>query len=499
MKHQALLEHFNDFIESPNGVDRLREIILELAVSGNLSQESNEILNSETSLPSSWSLKPFSEIARYTIGKTPPTKDSSYWSNDKHIMWVSIADIQNGKTISESNKYVSELAQAKIFRKEPWPVGTLLMSFKLTIGKMARLGCPAYFNEAIFAFDSGNEITNEYLFRVLPLLSQRANSKGAIKGNTLNSDSISEMLIPLPPLVEQSRIVEVIDELIEKCEVLKANINYRESIGSAARKSFVDAISSAQGPEEFQRAWERIQNNWQLISGTPEGIEDLRGLILTLATNGFLVKQNLSEEPLRFDSVTHKGKMPRNWIWCRLDSIAAYGGNGTIKPNSIPKDSWILDLEDIEKNTSKLLRRSLGATRLTTSNKSPFKAGDVLYGKLRPYLDKVLVADLPGFCTTEIVPIRPKVGVNPHWLRICLKRPEFIKIVNELSYGTKMPRLGTDDAKASIHPLPPLEEQERIVAKVNQLFEICDQLDNTLREKKRLAEMFAQSVVSVSI
>jgi type I restriction enzyme S subunit len=62
-----------------------------------------------------------------------------------------------------------------------------------------------------------------------------------------------------------------------------------------------------------------------------------------------------------------------------------------------------------------------------------------------------------------------------------------------------MPRLGTDDAKASIHPLPPLEEQERIVAKVNQLFEICDQLDNTLREKKRLAEMFAQSVVSVSI
>ena len=94
------------------------------------------------------------------------------------------------------------------------------MSFKLTIGKVSRLAVPAFFNEAIFAFDSGNEVTNEFLFRVLPFISQRAESKGAIKGNTLNSQSIRKMLIPIPPVDEQSRLVKIIDKLKQICDDL---------------------------------------------------------------------------------------------------------------------------------------------------------------------------------------------------------------------------------------------------------------------------------------
>ena len=114
--------------------------------------------------------------------------------------------------------------------------------------------------------------------------------------------------------------------------------------------------------------------------------------------------------------------------------------------------------------------------RSSKSTKASFASGDVLYGKLRPYLNKVLVADRHGFCTTEILPLRPREGVDPHYLKTALKTPQFLKYVNSKSYGMKMPRLGTDDARQALVPLPPLAEQRRIVLKVDQLLGLCDEL-----------------------
>ncbi len=142
-------------------------------------------------------------------------------------------------------------------------------------------------------------------------------------------------------------------------------------------------------------------------------------------------------------------------------------------------------MEDIEKDTSKLLYRAFYEERESKSNKSTFKCGDVLYGKLRPYLNKVIIADLDGVCTTEIVPIVPSDGLHPAYLKYLLKSPAFQRYVNSLMYGVKMPRLGTEDAIKSVHPLPPLAEQHRIVAKVDELMALCDQLE--LRSESQLA------------
>ena len=141
------------------------------------------------------------------------------------------------------------------------------------------------------------------------------------------------------------------------------------------------------------------------------------------------------------------------------------------------KNLWILDLEDIEKETSKLIVRNRINNKMFSSSKKKFVKNDVLYGKLRPYLDKVLVADEDGICTTEIVPIRIYKDILPEYLRYILKSPFFLNYVNNLTYGVKMPRLGTNDAKKIIIPIPPLNEQKQIVDFIESTFQ---ELDNIL-------------------
>jgi type I restriction enzyme S subunit len=101
----------------------------------------------------------------------------------------------------------------------------------------------------------------------------------------------------------------------------------------------------------------------------------------------------------------------------------------------------------------------------------------VLYGKLRPYLDKVLVADEDGVCTTEIIPLRGLADLDSGYLRLALKAPGFIAYATDSTHGMNLPRLGTDKARMAAIPVPPCAEQKRIVAKVDELMARCDELE----------------------
>ena len=159
-----------------------------------------------------------------------------------------------------------------------------------------------------------------------------------------------------------------------------------------------------------------------------------------------------------------------------MGNIVNYGSTGSVEYSSnLDENTWILDLEDIEKTSSKLLIKHRVAERIFNSTKKSFKKGDVLYGKLRPYLDKVIVADEDGICTTEILPLRAFGNLNPFYLRYVLKNPTFLHYVNQLTYGVKMPRLGTEDGKNALIPIPPLVEQQRIVDKLEQILPLIDE------------------------
>ncbi|CAH3394731.1 hypothetical protein AI2602V1_4153 [Citrobacter freundii] len=234
------------------------------------------------------------------------------------------------------------------------------------------------------------------------------------------------------------------------------------------------------------------------------GIKKLRELILELAVRGKLVPQDPNDEPAsellkriaaEKAELVKQGKikkpkplpeiseeekpfeLPMGWEWTRLGFISNYGFCDKAEPEDVTPETWILELEDIEKVTSKLLNKVTFAERPFKSSKNRFSQGDVLYGKLRPYLDKVIVANEPGVCTTEIIPITSYGNIYPEFLRLLLKAPNFITYANSSTHGMNLPRLGTEKAQHAVIELAPIQEQLRIVSRVDKLMSLCDQLE----------------------
>ena len=171
---------------------------------------SNEIL---FDLPCSWQWVRFGQIVRMSIGKTPARGEVSYWSKAT-IPWVSISDMTNSEHINKTKEKISVAASSVMGGISP--IGSLLMSFKLTVGRTSILNIDAYHNEAIisiYPFIDDKYALRDYLFYTLPFLSNMGDSKDAIKGKTLNSKSLKSLLIPLPPLREQRCIINRLEEL----------------------------------------------------------------------------------------------------------------------------------------------------------------------------------------------------------------------------------------------------------------------------------------------
>jgi type I restriction enzyme S subunit len=104
------------------------------------------------------------------------------------------------------------------------------------------------------------------------------------------------------------------------------------------------------------------------------------------------------------------------------------------------------------------------------SDKHKFFVGNVLYSKLRPYLNKVIIADENGYCTTEILAFDFGFNINNRFAQIYLMSPYFVDYAMAGAYGVKMPRIGSDRGNLALIPIPPLNEQTRIVNAVNSIF-----------------------------
>lgn len=191
--------------------------------------------------------------------------------------------------------------------------------------------------------------------------------------------------------------------------------------------------------------------------------------------------------------------LPPSWVVTNLGAVVDYGKTEKAEPSEIPGDAWVLELEDIEKDSSRILDRFTQSQRQSRSTKNRFNAGDVLYGKLRPYLNKVVIADKPGFCTTEIVPLPASTALDNRYLFHWLKHPAFLKYVEAASHGMNMPRLGTEAGRSAPLVVAPRNEQTRIADQLDTLLARIQACNDRLDAIPALLKRFRKAVVSAGV
>ena len=182
-----------------------------------------------------------------------------------------------------------------------------------------------------------------------------------------------------------------------------------------------------------------------------------------------------------------------------MGEISNYGQTSHTDVNHIGKSDWILELEDIEKDSGRLIQKISRFERNISGVRSNFTKGTILYSKLRTYLNKVLVAPDNGYCTTEIIPFYCIGNINHFYIAHVLRSQYFIDYTELCCYGCKMPRLSTDDARKGFIPLPPLAEQQRIVAEVEKWFAIIDALEANKEDLKDYIKQVKSKVLSLAI
>ena len=248
----------------------------------------------------------------------------------------------------------------------------------------------------------------------------------------------------------------------------------------------------------------------------------LRQKILDLAIHGKLVPQDPNDEPasvlleriraekerLIKEGKIKKGKksaktsdkphypfeLPKGWEWTTLGEISNYGINTSVKVEEIDDNNWVLELEDIEKDSAKLIQKLSKNKREIKGTRHKFYKGNVLYSKLRTYLNKVLIASEDGYCTTEIMPFDTYGILSNEYICHVLRSSYFLDYTLQCGYGVKMPRLSTTDACNGVIPLPPLHEQYRIVKEIKRWFTLISMIE---KEKDNLRETIKQAKAKV--
>ena len=325
------------------------------------------------------------------------------------------------------------------------------------------------------------ELCNKFLFYYMmsPDFDAYANNTDNAKGvayPAINDDRLYKALIPIPPLGEQFRIVSAIESVDAsirdygaKEEALRAlNGSFPECLKKSILQEAVQGKLVPQDPsdEPAEALLERIRAEKQRLIKEDKIKKDKHESVIFRRDNSHYEKldgvERCIDEELPFE-------IPENWCWARLGSISSYAETKQ-KVNAVNADSaiWGLDLEDIEKGGRLIVRKTVGE-RKAIGDKTVFSKGDILYSKLRPYLLKILVAPECGICTPEIVPFRMYGGIVSEYIVNFLHSPYVDNLINSITYGVKMPRVGTETMTTLFVPIPPVAEQYRIVHRIEEL------------------------------
>ena len=302
-------------------------------------------------------------------------------------------------------------------------------------------------------------------------------TRGDMKGvgiTRITLNMLLSRLIPVPPQNEQQWISLKSKDLIELISTVEIDKDCIVKLISRAKAKILDLAIRGQlvpqdpDDEPASVLLERIRaEKEELVQQGKIKRDKKASVIFRGEDNSYYLRTGELVESLEDWAFEN---LPDSWSVCRLGELCDYGNCTNVDAIDIADSAWILDLEDIERDSGVVLQKVRKAERNATSTKHHFHKGQVLYSKLRPYLNKVVLADEDGYCTAEILPLKFERNIFPQYARYYLMSPAFLRYANKCSYGVKMPRLGTADGKKAIISIPPIEEQKRIVLAIELAF-----------------------------
>ena len=192
-------------------------------------------------------------------------------------------------------------------------------------------------------------------------------------------------------------------------------------------------------------------------------------------------------------------EVPEGWVWTTVGEITNYGDSVNVQVENIGNADWVLELEDLEKDSAYIIQHLTKSERKINGTRHKFQKGEILYSKLRTYLNKVLVASNDGFCTTEIMAFGSYGILSNKYICHVLRSPYFLDYTLQCGYGVKMPRLSTTDACNGLIPLPPLAEQKRIVNEIQRLFSIIDIIEEGKENLQEAIQMAKSKILDLAI
>lgn len=439
-------------------------------------------------LPSNWVWTRLGDIVDVKGGKRIPKGEEFSKEKTKNI-YLRVTDFKNRGIDFENLKFISDEIAGKI---NNYRISSkdIYLSIAGTIGKVGIIPQKidnSFLTENACKLTNINNIDQKFLLNLLESSLIKKEIKTSITSSgqpKLAIFRIENFPIPLPPLEEQKRIVEKLDSLFEKIQKIKEIIEEVKEKTTSRREAILSKAFSGELTEKWRDENHTENARELLVKINDEKLKLWEGECKKAEDEGRKkpAKPKLKTiDEMLVEAEEEPYKLPNNWVWTKVGNITNYGEVKQIKAENIPDNSWILELEDIEKETFKVLNKVLKKDRPNKSNKHIFFKGDILYSKLRPYLNKIVIAEDNGYATTEIIPFKGLANLNNKYIFYYFSFSKTLETISFLTHGMQMPRLGTDKAKNLLFPLPPLEEQKEIVRVLDKIFE----------EENRISELIS--------
>ena len=513
MNADRLMEHFERISDAPDAVGRLRRFILDLAVRGKLveqdpgeSAEASKAAAAEEPfpLPSNWSCVALGGVLHMINGRA--FKPSEWLTKGLPIVRIQNLNNESAPFNSCDPKGVDE--------KNIINTGTFLISWSGTPGT----------SFGAFIWQRGKAALNQHIFKCLPtgteylgrflqlaingrLDEMIAKAHGGVGLQHITKGKLEALALPLPPLAEQHRIVEKVDELMKLCDRLESSQKERESRRDRLVVASLNRLSQPTDPDEFKKDARFQLSNLNRLSTRPKHIKEIRKAILNLAVRGKLVPQDdregtaanslrtLGLHPADPPPDSEDGVLPPSWCMIRFDDVATISGGVTLGRKLGGRKTALvpyLRVANVQRGGFDLSVIKEVDVPVEEVEKYSLKENDLLMTEGGDW-DKVgrsaIWRNQIPLCLHQNHVFRARMNspeISPVWFERYFNSPAGRAYFESCSkQTTNLASINMRQVRGCPVPLPPLAEQKRIVAKVDELMLICDQLETQLAYQQK--------------